>query len=685
MRVRTDVDRIRTFVITAPGESDQYGEMMKAFFRTEKAKIPLPDYARISTRQWLPKKREILRKLAQAVGPFPEKKVPLRPRVNARYDRGDYTVEGVSFYTRPDWPVSALFYLPKSARKPVPAILLVHGHSFVQKAYTVYQKVAVHLAKSGYAVLAVDFVGGGERCPQGHENLYMCTAGMTVQAVMIWDNMRAVDYLLTRREVDKRRIGITGSSGGGNQTAFTTVFDERIAVSCPVNAVCMFDEHETVGIDNFCPCEVIPGIWTFTEYSDLMATVAPRPLLVSQSVKDRLFPIKGAREVVNRAREVYRAYGLPNNIDIAEDYGPHSYSAAIRIGVIRWFDRHLKGVAPKPHEAFEEFMPVEDENSEALRAFPDGKLPAGTTSLDGLFAEKSDKLPTVKRPRTAAAYAPYRRQVLAGLSRLAARPGTACALDLETYPEVTASWARIRPLSFQSECGIVIPSVLIEPPAGRPCCVIIYVNPAGKAAALNLRSVQSLVKGGAAVLAIDLRGTGETAGTKPGETEDFTLHRSIMLGRHVSFMRAYDISRAVDAVRTLPGYAALHVHLWAAREASMYGLFAFALDARIKRFAAAELLLTFRSKAGFTQSRAIFPPNILFGADVPDLVAATLERPTLLVRPELPAGPAVSAGGARKALAPALQIAKVGGFATPAIVIGGYEKCDEALRRFLLA
>jgi len=684
MRVRTDVDKIRTFIITSPNETDQYEEMMKNFFRTEKAKICVNDFTGISVREWLPIRRRILKDLAAAVGPFPAKKVPLKARVNSHYNRGDYTVEGVSFYTRPNWPVSALFYLPKAARKPVPGILMVHGHSFIQKAYTVYQKVAVHLAKSGYAVLAVDFVGGGDRVSQGHENLYMLAAGRTVQGLMIWDNMRAIDYLVSRREVDGARIGITGSSGGGNQTAFTTVFDSRITASCPVNAVCMFEEHETVGIDNFCPCEVIPSIWHIAEYSDLMATVAPRPLLISQSVKDRLFPIKGAREVVNRAREVYRAFEAPENIDIFEDYGPHSYSGAIRIAVIRWFDKHLKGVRPAAPEEYEDYVTVEDEKSEVLFGFPGGKLPPRTETLDSFYGALTKNLPRIKRPTTRAAYGAYARGVRAVIGRLAARPEAESRLDFEEYPTVSSSWANIRPFSFESEPGIVIPSILIEPLKGFAGRVVVFVYPSGKAHALDLRSTEALVRGGASVLAMDVRGTGETAGYHPGHEAGFTLHRSIMLGRHISLMRAYDITRGVGCVRSISGYGEAQMSLWGQGEAATWALFALALDRRIRRLATTDMLLTFRSAKGFKQTAAIFPPGVLLGADVSDIIAACLDRRILIARGELPSGGKVSRKGAEAALLPAFAAAKAAGLAAPEIVTGGYEATEGAIRRFLL-
>jgi hypothetical protein len=120
MKIRTDADKIRSFIISDHSETNHYEEMMKSFFRTEKAKIPIADYTGVTIEQWLPKRRAILKKLAAAVGPFPDRKVPLKAKTNAKYDRGDYTIEGVSFYTRPNWPVSALLSSTaiRSSRKP---------------------------------------------------------------------------------------------------------------------------------------------------------------------------------------------------------------------------------------------------------------------------------------------------------------------------------------------------------------------------------------------------------------------------------------------------------------------------------------------------------------------------------------------------------------------------------------
>jgi len=687
MRIRSDVDRIRTFMITHRSESDHYGEMMKNFYRTEKARFGVHDYTGTTLRQWLPRRRAILRQLTEAVGGFPEKKCALNPTVTRKTDRGDYTVEALYFHSRPNWPVSAALYLPKEFEGPLPAIMVVHGHAFTQKAAPVYQKVAVQYVRNGYAVLAVDFVGGGDRLAQKHESRYFFTAGMTVQAVMVWDNMRAVDYLISRPEIDPKRIGVTGSSGGGNQTAYTTIFDERIAASAPVNAVTMFDEHMAVGCDYYCPCEVIPGMWRIAEYSDLIATVAPRPLLLVSAMKDRLFPIKGVREVYYRAREVYRAFDAAGSIDVAEDYGPHSYSSASRAAVLQWFDKHLKGVEPRPLEDYEDYITIEDPRSEVLQAFPDGELPEGSGTLATLYGEVSRKLPDIKRPRSRRTYNNYRRKVRAHLSRLYGDPEEV-SLDVERFPLQEASWGTLAPLAFRSERGIIIPSVLVLPRGADAERVVIHANPDGKAATVARRAVEGLVKAGSAVFALDLRSTGETQGFVPSETSEpygFILNRSIALGRHISMMRAHDIIRAVDCLAALDETTGLPVHLWAEGHVSMAAAVAFALERRIRRLAAAELLLTFRSCEGFVQDDAVFPPHMLLAADVADILAVGVDRPVLLANPEMPSGDTPAPRKAREVLKAAMNAAKILNSEPPEIVTGGFERIEREIHKFLTA
>jgi hypothetical protein len=202
-----------------------------------------------------------------------------------------------------------------------------------------------------------------------------------------------------------------------------------------------------------------------------------------------------------------------------------------------------------------------------------------------------------------------------------------------------------------------------------------------------LRAVEDLVKGGAAVLALDLRATGETEGRVPHETSEpygFVLNRSIALGRHISMMRAFDITRAVELIRSMGQYRRSPVHLWAEGHTSMAALFAFALDTRIRRLAASDLLLTYKSRTGFKQDDAVLPPGILVGADVADVIASTLKREMLLVRPQTPAGGPARDKFAREALSPAFEAAKILGASGPTIAIGSFEPTNRRILEFLL-
>ncbi|MCD6404356.1 MAG: hypothetical protein J7M19_00855, partial [Planctomycetes bacterium] len=262
------------------------------------------------------------------------------------------------------------------------------------------------------------------------------------------------------------------------------------------------------------------------------------------------------------------------------------------------------------------------------------------------------------------------------------------SLDTEFFPNMETSWGTLRPFAFRSERGIIIPSVLAEPKGQAPSGVVIRVHPDGKVFTVGSRATENLVKAGAAVLAVDLRGTGETAGHVPSETspqEGFILNRSIFLGRHISMMRAWDIKAAVRCIGSVKGYEKLPVALWGDGPAAMWALFAFALERRIRRLVAGDLLLTFRSSQGFAQDDSVFPPGILEGADVADILAASADRGVLLVRGRLSSGAVAKKREVREALAPAFNAAEILGTEVPRIASGGFEETGKAIERFLLS
>jgi len=186
--------------------------------------------------------REITKKVRQCFGPLPEK-TPLNPRVTRIVERDVYTIENVIFDSRPNFPVTGNLYLPRNRKGKTPAVVGVCGHALNGKAGGTYQAFAQGLARLGYIVLIIDPIGQGERFQyvddalkpvQGgnvQEHLYVGNPQFLVGEFFgtwqAWDAIRALDYLLTRPEVDGERIMITGNSGGGTIATWCCALEPR--------------------------------------------------------------------------------------------------------------------------------------------------------------------------------------------------------------------------------------------------------------------------------------------------------------------------------------------------------------------------------------------------------------------------------------------------------------------------
>ena len=203
--------------------------------------------AAIKTPEDIAKRQRALRAFfLRSLGDLPVR-TPMNPHVVGTLKRDGYHVEKVIIESRPGHHVTANFYVPHG-KPPYPGVLLPCGHSENGKAYEQYQRVAILLAKSGMAVLCYDPIGQGERLQrlddQGKPVVRNTTehtmagigallVGRQEASYRIWDGLRALDYLAGRNEVDPRRLGCTGNSGGGTLTAYLMALDDRIAVAAP--------------------------------------------------------------------------------------------------------------------------------------------------------------------------------------------------------------------------------------------------------------------------------------------------------------------------------------------------------------------------------------------------------------------------------------------------------------------
>jgi cephalosporin-C deacetylase-like acetyl esterase len=295
-------------------------------------------------------------KLLRALGGLPSTKTPLNPQVTGRIQMTGYHIEKVVFESLPGVVVTALVYVPDQPGKH-PAVLVPCGHSTSGKAY--YQAICQRLAARGYVVICWDPVGQGERSQfwdasrqRSRYNL-ICgehavlgnlayLAGTSLARWEVWDGMRAVDYVLTRPEVDPAHVSITGTSGGGFQAAIIAALDTRInaaAPSCYITALPMRVANRIFMDPDADPEQDPYGmIADGIDHAGLLLLMYPRPVFVAAAVLD-FFPIEGARSTFREISAIYRRFGHGDRIGMTEGYHKHEYSVENQAAAFAFLDR----------------------------------------------------------------------------------------------------------------------------------------------------------------------------------------------------------------------------------------------------------------------------------------------------------------------------------------------------------
>ena len=297
--------------------------------------------------------RAVKERIARCFGPFPEK-TPLNAKVTGTVERDAYTIEKVIFESRPGFLVTANLYLPKAAKGPRPGVVGSCGHSHNGKAEGAYQSFCQGLARMGYVVLIFDPIGQGERVQYGHlEKLDRPGVGVGEHLLAgnqqflvgeffgswrAWDGIRALDYLLTRPEVDPKHVGVTGNSGGGTMTTWLCGVEPRWTMAAPACFVTTFRrnlENELPADTEQCPPRVLAvGL----DHSDFLVALAPKPIIILAKEKD-YFDVRGAEEAYHRLRRLYALLGAEENVKLQIGPTGHGYTIENREAMYQWFNQ----------------------------------------------------------------------------------------------------------------------------------------------------------------------------------------------------------------------------------------------------------------------------------------------------------------------------------------------------------
>ncbi|MBI3851530.1 MAG: prolyl oligopeptidase family serine peptidase [Verrucomicrobia bacterium] len=333
---------------------------------------PTPEFSAPATRaKWEKQRVKIRADLWQLLGKLPPG--PTKPEVQIlkREDRGDYWLEKFQFDNGAGATVPGYLFLPKKAAGKSPAILYCHWHGGqydngkeeMLRAEHTPQEPGPTLARRGYVVLGIDAYCFGERNGRGPggakerggagemtASKFNLWVGRTLWGMIVRDDLMALDYLVSRPEVDANRVGVTGISMGATRTWWLLALDDRIktgvAVACLTRYQNLIEQQSLPGHGIY---YFVPGVLNHFDTEAVVALIAPRPVLFLTGDKDSASPVEGIRIIESKVRPVYKLYNRQDAYESVIYPGVgHVYLPDMWDKMTAWMDRHLKTASPKP-------------------------------------------------------------------------------------------------------------------------------------------------------------------------------------------------------------------------------------------------------------------------------------------------------------------------------------------------
>lgn len=638
-----------------------YSDAPNAFYRifTDEAFAPLAArkaaVEKLSTRaDWERYRAEARRKMAELVGPFPEK-TPLNARVTSVVQKGAYRIENVIYESQPGFHVTAALFVPESLQGRAPAILYCSGHSDAGYRSPPYLAMCLNLVKKGFVVLAFDPIGQGERLQYFNPRTGLSEFGSgsstrehsrvgsqcfltgdSLARYMIWDGIRSVDYLLTRPEVDPARLGITGRSGGGTQSAYIAACDDRILAAAPENYITTFESVLKMRGPQDAEQNFYRGVARGFDQADLLIARAPKPTLIVATTRD-IFNIDGTQAAFAETRRAHLALGGADAIAMTVDDAEHTSTRKNREATYAFFRKHLNFPGDTTDENIERPTAAE------LRVTETGQVSTALQSetvftLNRRRAESlAQKLDARRRNLPA-----HLASVKADAARLAGHTA------LAQTPQSVVFTGRFRREGYAIEKYLLpvdaryaIPVLALVPDAA-PTKTVVYLHPKGKSAQAGIGGdMEALVKQGCAVVAPDMIGmTGEIGPgvvAKPEEGPPRLWYGYVLLGKSTIGRQVADLVRVARFAQSRFQVDAANLAGFARGEYGPLLLHAAALEGLFGKIALIETPLSYRSLvtvpnyAPHYLTQAV--PGALTAYDLPDLLACVAPRGVLLFDP----------------------------------------------------
>lgn len=604
---------IATFVLTCLLLADETipdttrgDHMIAEYFRLETDRLQKHCLADIKTLgEWNDRRETLRSNLLEMLGllPLPER-TDLKAQITARSQHKEFIVERLHFQSRPGLYVTGNLYVPQEVNEQLPAILYVCGHgrvkkgdvSFGNKAH--YQHHGAWFARNGYVCLTIDTLQLGEieglhHGTYDHDMWWWFNHGYTPAGVEAWNCIRALDYLQSRKEVDPERIGVTGRSGGGAYSWWIAAIDERIQCAVPVAGITDLENHVVDGtVEGHCDCMFMVNTHQW-DYATVAALIAPRPLLISNTDADGIFPLDGVYRTFTKTRRIYALHSASANIGLNITAGGHSDTQELRVPAFRWFNHFLKDDDSLIETTAEKFFEPEE-----LKVFDELPQDEINTQIHDSFVRQAGP-PSI--PTDSTQWRQMRkewRQALA-LKSFAAWPVEPCPLNTEIVYQQERDGVSLRAIDFTSQHAIrlrlyVVQRAGLTPPTLSVLNVVdeeqwsaflaTYGATFGdaftkeslppfdqEAFQQNQRMFSSFPW---AMAFVAPRGIGPTAWNQTKRKQTQHQRRFYLLGQTLDGMRVYDTRRALQTLRTLEDQQ--DAALWLQSQGTMAGIALYA-------------------------------------------------------------------------------------------------------------
>jgi hypothetical protein len=469
---------------------------------------------------------ELRKSLLAMIGSLPTVKTDLHATVTGTISAAGFHIDKLIYQSLPGFYVTALVYVPENGVAVHPAVLVPSGHSSSGKNH--YQALCQRLVLRGYLVISWDPVGQGERSQfwdaaarKSRYNL-VCgehavmgnlayLAGANLARWELWDGIRAVDYLLIRPDVDGNRISITGTSGGGFQTALLGALDERIKViipSCYITALPMRVENRIFADSDSDPEQDLFGlISNGVDNAGLLLMMYPRAVMVATAALD-FFPVEGAHKSYTEVSAFYKRFGYADRIAFVESYNRHEYSLKNQEAALSFLDRFNK--IPVRHG----LPPVTEFRDANFQVTTSGQVsvdyPEGQSLLSMIAAYSVEA-----SHRSGATLAElYQSEMDPNIDSWTVERYTGSSTDKELRWELVGSRAagaiRIDRYLLHHSTYLEMPILHIHDDGNHPGGAILWFSLDGKVSQKDWPRISQLIGDGYELFSFDFRGLGET-------------------------------------------------------------------------------------------------------------------------------------------------------------------------------